>query len=113
MTTLFPVEPAMRATCIHCGRELTDPESIRKGAGPVCCPSQPKPPRVDHPVLPGISKPREPVAEACPSEAVVVLRFRGLEVRYEALDDDNETAINAAVAAWVARRTATRVAKEG
>lgn len=31
------------ATCCRfCGRRLTSPESIRNGAGPVCCPRPPK-----------------------------------------------------------------------
>lgn len=131
---LFPAALAARtvAYCQFCGRPLTDPESIARHAGPVCLPPPPKPPRpvADQPALPGMGRAPtgleqdatdgpvvlpsdeaparrvlDPVAaEHGPCETVLV-RFRGLEVRVEAVEGEtDEQAIGRAVAAWAARR---------
>lgn len=65
MTTLFPIGERNAARCSLCGKSLTDPVSVARGVGPVCCPSQPKPAPVEHPTLPGIDEPipyRESIA---------------------------------------------------
>lgn len=59
MSTLFPEALAARkvTNCAICGRPLSDPESQRRGLGPVCSPPPPKPPRpvADQPALPGMA----------------------------------------------------------
>ncbi len=77
MTTLFPEALAARAVgnCSLCGRPLTDPESVRRGVGPVCCPPPPKPPRpvADHPSLPGMPRPLATIDQDAPAGARTAL----------------------------------------
>jgi hypothetical protein len=72
MTTLFPEALAARkvTNCAICGRPLSDPESQRRGLGPICAPLPPKPPRpvADQPALPGMAcRPTEPGQETSPA----------------------------------------------